>query len=179
MAILKHFNVHNRNYNDAVIYLLYEHDSHARPIIDEYGLMVERKNMLVDCINTDLYSYGYDCAFTSQKYGKNRSDRDVKSHHWIISFDPKDVTESGLTVEKAHQLGMEFAQKHFGGFHTIVATHQDGNNGSGNIHVHICHCSIRCKDVPQPRYSELERDRKAGQALPPLLEGGGHAAVSV
>ena len=141
--------------------------------------MIERENLLIDGINTDIYSYAYDCARVSRKYCKNRSASDIKSHHWIISFDPKDVAEHGLTVEKAHQLGMEFAQKHFGGFHTIVATHQDGNNGSGNIHVHICHCSIRCKDVPQPRYSELERDRKAGQALPPLLEGGGHAAVSV
>ena len=162
MAILKHFSVHNRNYNDAVMYLMYKHDDHARPVLDEYGLMVERQNMLIDCINTDLYTYAFDCAMTSRKYGKNRSDRDVKSHHWVISYDPKDVAERGLTVEKAHQLGIEFAQKHFCGFHTIVATHQDGNNGSGNIHCHIVFGSVRCKDVPQPRYSDLERDRKAG-----------------
>lgn len=162
MAILKHFSVHNRNYHAAVMYLMYEHDGHARPVYDEHGWLIERKNLLIDCINTDLYTYAFDCAYTSRQYGKNWSDRDVKSHHWVISFDPKDVVERGLTVEKAHQLGMEFAQKHFSGFHTIVATHQDGNNGSGNIHVHICHCSVRCKDVPQPRYSELERDRKAG-----------------
>lgn len=32
MAILKHFNVYNRRCNDAVIYLLDEHDSHPRPV---------------------------------------------------------------------------------------------------------------------------------------------------
>ena len=165
IAILKHYSVHNSNYHDAVLYLTYQHDNHARPVYDKHGLMIERENLLIDGINTDIYSYAYDCAYISRKYGKNRSASDIKSHHWIISFDPKDVTECGLTVEKAHQLGMEFATKHFGGFHCIVATHQDGNNGSGNIHIHICHGSVRCKDVPQPRYSDLKRDSKAGYKL--------------
>ena len=166
MAILKHFSVHNRNYHAAVMYLMYEHDGHARPVYDEHGWMIERENLLIDCLNTDLYTYAFDCALISRKYGKNRSDRDVKSHHWILSFDPKDVSERGLTVEKAHQLGMEFAQKHFSGFHTIVATHQDRNNGAGNIHCHIVFGSVRCKDVPQPRYSELERAQEEMHSVP-------------
>ena len=165
MAILKHISVHNSNYSAAVLYFMYQHDNHARPIYDEAGLMIERENLLIDGINTTPYEYSYDCKDISRKYGKNRTKDEVKSHHWIISFDPRDVTERGLTVEKAHQLGMEFAAKHFGGFHCIVATHQDGNNGSGNIHCHIAHCSVRCKDVPQPPYSNLERDSKAGFKL--------------
>ena len=165
MAILKHIPVHNSNYSAAVLYFMYQHDNHARPIYDEAGLMIERENLLIDGINTTPYEYSYDCKDISRKYGKNRTKDEVKSHHWIISFDPKDVTERGLTVEKAHQLGMEFAAKHFGGFPCIVATHQDGNNGSGNIHCHIAHCSVRCKDVPQPPYSNLERDSKAGFKL--------------
>ena len=162
MAILKHISVHNSNYSAAVLYFMYQHDNHARSIYDEAGLMIEQENLLIDGINTTPYEYSYDCKDISRRYGKNRTKDEVKSHHWIISFDPKDVTERGLTVEKAHQLGMEFAAKHFGGFPCIVATHKDGNNGSGNIHVHISHCSVRCKDVPQPPYSDLERDRKAG-----------------
>ena len=165
MAILKHISVHNSNYSAAVLYFMYQHDNHARPIYDEAGLMIERENLLIDGINTTPYEYSYDCKDISRKYGKNRTKDEVKSHHWIISFDPRDVTERGLTVEKAHQLGMEFAAKHFGGFPCIVATHQDGNNSSGNIHVHISHCSVRCKDVPQPPYSDLERDSKAGYKL--------------
>ena len=165
MAILKHIPVHNSNYSDAVLYFMYQHDNHARPIYDEAGLMIERENLLIDGINTTSCEYSYDCKDISRKYGKNRTKDEVKSHHWIISFDPKDVIERGLTVEKAHQLGMEFAAKHFGGFPCIVATHQDGNNGSGNIHCHIAHCSVRCKDVPQPPYSNLERDSKAGYKL--------------
>ena len=165
IAILKHISVHNSNYSAAVLYFMYQHDNHARPIYDEAGLMIERENLLIDGINTTPYEYSYDCKDISRKYGKNRTKDEVKSHHWIISFDPKDVTERALTVEKAHQLGMEFAAKHFGGFPCIVATHQDGNNGSGNIHCHIAHCSVRCKDVPQPPYSNLERDSKAGFKL--------------
>lgn len=124
--------------------------------------MVQRENLLIEGINTDIFSYGFNCKHTSMKYGKNLSKKEIKSYHWVISFDPKDVSEHGLTVEKAQELGMKFARAHFGGFECIVATHEDGSSGSGNIHVHIAHNSVRCKDVEQPAYSQLERDRKAG-----------------
>ena len=98
MAILKHYSVHNSNYHDAVLYLTYQHDNHARTVYDEHGLMIERENLLIDGINTDIYSYAYDCAYISRKYGKNRSASDIKSHHWIISFDPKDVAGAIVSV---------------------------------------------------------------------------------
>ena len=93
MAILKHISVHNSNYSAAVLYFMYQHDNHARPIYDEAGLMIERENLLIDGINTTPYEYSYDCKDISRKYGKNRTKDEVKSHHWIISFDPRDVTD--------------------------------------------------------------------------------------
>ena len=38
--------------------------------------------------------------------GKNGRREDVKTHHYIISFDPKDAVENGLTMERAQALGL-------------------------------------------------------------------------
>ena len=56
---------------------------------------------------------------------------------------------------------------HFSGHQCVVATHDDGNNGSHNIHVHISLDSLRIKDIEQPVYSEFERDGKAGYKFHP------------
>ena len=161
MAILKHLNVHNAKYHSFIIYVLFQHDDHARPIYNERHKMIMRENVLIDAINTTPYSYNTDCQLANQHWKKNMDERDVKQHHFILSFDPKDV-ECGLTLERAQALGMEFARKHFSGHQCVVATHDDGNNGSHNIHVHISFNSLRIKDIPPPEYSELERDSKAG-----------------
>ena len=62
---------------------------------------------------------------------------DVKSHHYIISFDPRDGTDNGLTVDRAQELGEQFCKEHFPGHQALICTHPDGHNHSGNIHVHI------------------------------------------
>ncbi len=36
---------------------------------------------------------------------KNQKREDVKSHHYIISFDPRDAADNGLTVDQAQELG--------------------------------------------------------------------------
>ena len=162
MAILKHLNVHNANYHDAVTYLLFQHDEHARPVRNERGKMVLRENVLIDAINTDVWSYALDCNETNQRWKKNRSTREVKSHHFILSFPKEDADQHGLTPELAQQMGMDFARKHFGGHQCIVATHDDGSQHSGNIHVHVCFNSVRAIEMPPPEYSDLERDYKAG-----------------
>ncbi|MBQ8935090.1 MAG: relaxase/mobilization nuclease domain-containing protein [Oscillospiraceae bacterium] len=166
MAILKHINVHNSNYHDFITYVLFQHDNHARPIYNERHKMILRENVLIDAINTTPWSYNIDCQISNRQYKKNREPRDIKSHHFILSFDPKDA-ECGLTLEKAQALGMEFAQKHFSGHQCVIATHDDGNNRSHNIHVHISMNSLRIKDIEQPIYSEFERDSKAGYKFHP------------
>ena len=162
MAILKHLPVHNKYYQDAVTYFLFQHDDHARPIYNERHKMILRDNVLIDAINTDVWSYSVDCQITNRKWHKNQEERDVKSHHIIISFPKEDRDEHGLTPEIAQEIGMEFARKHFGGHQCIVATHDDGNNHSGNIHLHVAFNSLRIKDTDPPEYSDLARDYKAG-----------------
>ena len=162
MAILKHLPSHNRFYQDAVNYFLFQHDDHARPIYNAQHKMILRENVLIDAINTDVWSYSTDCQIANQHWGKNREKREVKSHHIIISFPKEDRDEHGLTPEIAQEIGMEFARKHFGGHQCIVATHDDGNNHSGNIHLHVCFNSLRIKDTDPPEYSDLARDYKAG-----------------
>ena len=39
-------------------------------------------------------------------------------------------------MDRAHELGLEFCKTHFPGHQALVATHPDGHNKSGNIHVH-------------------------------------------
>ena len=55
----------------------------------------------------------------------------------IISFDPRDAADNGLTVDRAQALGLAYCKEHFPGHQAIICTHPDGHNHSGNIHVHI------------------------------------------
>ena len=82
------------------------------------------------------------------RYGKNQRREDVKSHHYIISFDPRDGPDNGLTVDRAQELGEKFCAEHFPGHQALVCTHPDGHNHSGNIHVHIVINSLRIEEVP-------------------------------
>ena len=95
-------------------------------------------------------------------YRKNESYDEIKSHHYIISFDPKDATENGLTGKQAQQIGMEYAKKNFPGHQALVCTHMDGHNGSGNIHVHIVINSLRKYDVERQDFMERACDSHAG-----------------
>ena len=82
----------------------------------------------------------------------------MKTHHYIISFDPKDAVENGLTMEKAQALGLNFCKENFPGHPAIVCTHPDGHNHSGNIHVHIVIGSIRMREVERKPYMQKPRD---------------------
>ena len=96
------------------------------------------------------------------RYGKNQKREDVKSHHYIISFDPRAGTDNGLTADRAQALGEEFCREHFPGHQALVCTHPDGHNGSGNIHVHIVINSLRIAEVPFLPYMERPADTREG-----------------
>lgn len=163
MAILKHIASKNADYGEAERYLIFQHDEYTqKPILDENGHMLIREEYYLDGINCDPFTFAAECQETNAYFHKNQSYNDIKSHHYIISFDPKDRDEHGLTGELAQQLGVEYAKKNFPGHQALVYTHTDGHNGSGNIHVHIVINSIRKYDTkPQP-YMEFDRDSKAG-----------------
>ena len=163
MAILKHIASKNADYGEAERYLIFQHDEYTqKPILDENGHMLIREEYYLDGINCDPFTFAAECQETNAYFHKNQSYNEIKSHHYIISFDPKDWDEHGLTGELAQQLGVEYAKENFPGHQALVCTHTDGHNGSGNIHVHIVINSIRKYDTePQP-YMEFDRDSKAG-----------------
>lgn len=163
MAIIKHLPVRNQNYNDALDYVMFQHDElTGKTLLDDNGHRMLRDEYYLDGINVSPMMYAQECSALNKKYHKNNSPKDVKQHHYIISFDPSDVTERGLTGEKAQRLGLDFAKKYFPGFQTIVCTHTDGHNGSKNIHVHIMFNSVRKMDVEPEDFLERPIDCKAG-----------------
>ena len=98
----------------------------------------------------------------NRKYDKNNNPDDIKSHQYIISFDPRDAVENGLTMEKAQALGLNFCKENFPGHPAIVCTHPDGHNHSGNIHVHIVIGSVRTREVERKPYMQKPRDWREG-----------------
>lgn len=103
-----------------------------------------------------------ECKELNLQYGKNQAFNEIKSHHYILSFDPKDAEENGLTGEQAQQLGLEYARKNFPGHQALVCTHTDGHNESGNIHVHIVINSLRKYDIEQQCYMTQRSEFRAG-----------------
>ena len=93
---------------------------------------------------------------------QNQKREDVKSHHYIISFDPRDGTDNGLTVDRAQELGEQFCKEHFPGHQALICTHPDGHNHSGNIHVHIVINSLRIYEVPLLPYMDRPADTREG-----------------
>ena len=102
------------------------------------------------------------CMKANLQYEKNNQRGDVKSHHYILSFDPRDAEDHGLTIDQAQALGVEFCKKHFLGHQAMIVTHPDGHKHSGNIHTHIVINSLRIEDVPLVPYMDRTCDTKAG-----------------
>ena len=163
MAILKHIKSRNANYSDALDYLLYQHDEKSgKPVLDEYGNRLLREEFYMDGLNCSPLSFDKDCRMINKKFNKNKKKEDIKSHHYIISFDPADATECGLTGKRAQELCLEFARKNFPGYQTLVVTHTDGGNHSGNIHTHIVINSVRKYAVERQEYMDKPNEEKAG-----------------
>ena len=163
MAILKHIASKNADYSKALEYLMFEHDERTgKTIRDENGKLIMRNRFIIDGINCDAYSFDKACERVNAAYHKNQTKNEIKSHHYILSFDPRDGSECGLTVERAQELGMEFAARNFPGHQVLVCTHDEGHNKSGNIHVHMVLNSIRMKDVERQPFMERNTDCRAG-----------------
>lgn len=140
MAILKHISVKNRFYSDAVEYLTCQFDEYTnKPILDEKGRIMERENYLIDGVNCDVDTFGAECIETNRFYGKNNSVKDVKAHHYIISFAPGD----SITMEQALEFGKHWLNEFAPGHQAVVAVHPDGHNNSQNMHIHMVINSVR------------------------------------
>ncbi len=163
MATFKHISSKNADYGAAEQYLTFEHDEFTmKPTLDKDGQIIPRTGYLISSLNCGGEDFAIACMRSNLKYGKNQRKEDVKSHHYIISFDPRDAADNGLSVDRAQQLGEQFCKEHFPGHQALVCTHPDGHNHSGNIHVHIVINSLRIEEVPLLPYMERPADTREG-----------------
>ena len=163
MATFKHISSKNADYGAAEAYLTFEHDEFTmKPTLDENGRLIPREDYRISSLNCGGEDFAVACMRANLRYEKNQKREDVKSHHYIISFDPRDAADNGLTVDQAQGLGEKFCKEHFPGHQAIVCTHPDGHNHSGNIHVHIVINSLRIEEVPLLPYMDRPADTRAG-----------------
>ena len=180
MATLKHIASKNSDYSAIEAYLIYQHDEFSgKVILDEQGRPMLRESYLLDTLECGDFSFATACLLANRKYGKNTQHGDIKSHQYIISFDPRDAADNGLTMEKAQALGLKFCEENFPGHPAIVCTHPDGHNHSGNIHVHIVIGSVRTREVERKPYMQKPRDWREGMKHSSTAQTMRHLRVEV
>ena len=180
MATLKHIASKNSDYTAIEAYLVYQHDAFTgKQLLDEQGKPKLRDSYLLDTLECGDFSFATACLLANRKYGKNTQHGDIKSHQYIISFDPRDAADNGLTMEKAQALGLKFCEENFPGHPAIVCTHPDGHNHSGNIHVHIVIGSIRMREVERKPYMQKPRDWCEGMKHSSTAQTMRHLRVEV
>ena len=180
MATLKHIASKNSDYTAIEAYLVYQHDAFTgKQLLDEHGKPKLRDSYLLDTLECGDFSFATACLLANRKYGKNTQRDDIKSHQYIISFDPRDAAENGLTMEKAQALGLNFCKENFPGHPAIVCTHPDGRNHSGNIHVHIVIGSVRTREVERKPYMQKPRDWREGMKHSSTAQTMRHLRVAV
>ena len=163
LATFKHISSKNADYGAAEAYLTFEHDEFTmKATLDENGRLIPREDYRISSLNCGGEDFAVACMRANLRYEKNQKREDVKSHHYIISFDPRDGTDNGLTVDRAQELGEQFCKEHFPGHQALVCTHPDGHNHSGNIHVHIVINSLRIYEVPLLPYMDRPADTREG-----------------
>ena len=159
MAIIKHIAVKNRYYSAAVEYLTCKFDEHTmKPLVDDKGRIMMRDSFLIEGINCMVDTFGAECIETNRHYVKNNAAKDVKAHHYIISFSPDD----NITMQEAMDFGKQYVEKFLSGHQAILAVHPDGHNGTGNVHVHIVINSVRKLEGKKERWQEKTCEYKQG-----------------
>ena len=138
-----------------------------------------RESYLLDTLECGDFSFATACLLANRKYGKNTQHGDIKSHQYIISFDPRDAADNGLTMEKAQALGLNFCKENFPGHPAIVCTHPDGHNHSGSIHVHIVFGSVRTREVERKPYMQKPLDWREGMKHSSTAQTMRHLRVEV
>ena len=104
MATFKHISSKNADYGAAEQYLTFEHDEFTmKPTLDEAGRLILREDYRIATLNCGEEDFAVACMRANLRYGKNQKREDVKSHHYIISFDPRDAADNGLTVDRAQE----------------------------------------------------------------------------
>ena len=124
------------------------------------GNMIPRRHVLTAALNTTWDDWATDCWEVNNKFGQNQKHGDVKTHEYVLSFDQRDGLDHGLTLEKALQIGVEFAAENFPGHQVLIAAHMAEE---GNFDVHICINSTRMLDEPKQDFMKKSCEYKAGK----------------
>ena len=107
VAILKDVAGKSADYGAALDYLKYEHDEVLKnPLLDANGNWVLRRDILLEGINCEPELFDVECEILNAQYHKNQNYDEIKTHHYLISFDPADKDECGLTGEQAQAIGI-------------------------------------------------------------------------
>ncbi len=67
-----------------------------KPALDEAGRLILREDYRIATMNCGEEDFAVACMRANLRYGKNQKREDVKSHHYIISFDPRDAAEKRI-----------------------------------------------------------------------------------
>ena len=104
MAVIKHIASKNADYGESERYLIFQHNEYTqKPILDDEGHMILRDEYYLDGLNCDPFTFASECQELNSYYHKNKNFNEIKSHHYIISFDPKDREECGYdSLEDFH-----------------------------------------------------------------------------
>ncbi len=153
MAIVKHATSKNMSYGDALDYFSYKHkEEHGlyEPVLDEYGLMQERENYAIACLDphgreAPPENWWAACMQTNLAFGKNQEKKDRKQHQYIISHPEED--RPLMTMEDLVEEGKAFVRENLPGYDALIAVHRDTEND----HIHIAINSVRAIErAPQP-----------------------------
>lgn len=129
-----------------------------KPLVDAQGRTMMRDNFLIEGINCKVDTFGAECIEVNRFYGKNNATKDVKAHHYIISFAPED----NITMQEAMDFGKQYVEKFLPGHQAILAVHPDGHNGAGNVHVHIVINSVRKYEGKKERWQDKPCEYRQG-----------------
>ena len=161
MAILKHKGYKSADYTSCQQYYLFEHDEIThKPILDPNGNLIPRQHVLTAAQNTTWDDWARDCWEVNNKFNQNQERGDVKTHEYVLSFDPRDGLDNGLTLEKSLEIGKEFAAKNFAGHQAVIAAHMKED---GNFDVHICINSTRMYEEEKLDFMKKSCDYVAGK----------------
>lgn len=96
---------------NRIVLLPFSYDEfHLVPVLDENGNMMLRDEFYLEGLNCDPETFDLECELLNHEYNKNSTYDEIKSHHYIISHDPKDNTDHNLTGEWAQTIGMEYTK---------------------------------------------------------------------
>ncbi len=158
MAVLKHIVSKNANYGKSLDYLLFQHDERTKkPILNEHGQMILREEYYLDGLNCEPMLFDKECERLNDQYHKNQTYDEIKSHHYIISFDPADRDECGLTGEKAQELDENMPVKISPDIRLLSVLIRMVTMKAA-IDVHIVINSLRKYDIPKEGYMERNSD---------------------